>query len=114
MASPLEQFEIVRLSEFAGYEISITNSAAFMLLTGAVFGGGASRDETLFAPASLISANFAGVILRQTKFPDSHLKNARFTGAELTDANLRGANLAGADFTDANLDAADFRGISDP
>lgn len=89
-------------------------------LTGAVFGGGASREETLFAPASLISANFTGATLREAKFPDAHLKYARFKGADLTDANLRGANLlqadfreanlVGADFTGANLDEADFRG----
>ena len=89
-------------------------------LTSAVFGGGASREETLFAPASLISANFTGAILREAKFPEAHLKFARFAGADLRDANLRGANLlqadfrganlAGADFTGANLDEADLRG----
>ncbi|WP_083566913.1 pentapeptide repeat-containing protein [Hyphomicrobium sp. CS1GBMeth3] len=89
-------------------------------LTGAVFGGGASREETLFTPASLISANFTGATLKQAKFPDAHLKYARFNDADLTDANLRGANLlqadfrganlAGADFTGANLDEADLRG----
>jgi len=89
-------------------------------LTSAVFGGGASREETLFAPASLISANFGGAILREAKFPEAHLQYARFVGADLRDANLRGANLlqadfkganiAGADFTGANLDEADLRG----
>lgn len=89
-------------------------------LTSAVFGGGASHEETLFAPASLISANFAGAVLREAKFPEALLKYARFTGADLRDANLRGANLlkadfkganlAGADFTGANLDEADLRG----
>lgn len=89
-------------------------------LTGAVFGGGATREETLFAPASLISANFTEATLRQTKFPEALLKYARFNGADLTDANLRGANLlqadfrgallTGADFTGANLDEADLRG----
>ncbi len=42
MASPLEQFEIVplvRLGEFAGHEINITNSALFMMLTVAVSSG---------------------------------------------------------------------------
>lgn len=42
MAGPLKQFEIVplvRLGEFAGHEISITNSALFMILTVAVSSG---------------------------------------------------------------------------
>ena len=81
-------------------------------LTNAVFGGGASREETLFAPASLISANFNGAILRQAKFPEAHLKYARFRGADLQDANLRGANLLQADFRDANLAGADFTGAN--
>ena len=89
-------------------------------LTGAVFGGGASREETLFSPASLVSANFTKAILRQAKFPGASLKYARFRGADLRDANLIGTNLTqadfsgadvtGADFTGANLDEADLRG----
>lgn len=89
-------------------------------LTSAVFGGGATREEALFAPASLISANFTGAILKEAKFPEALLKYARFPGADLRDANLRGANLlqadfrganlAGADFTGANIDEADLRG----
>lgn len=89
-------------------------------LTGAVFGGGASREETLFSPASLVSANFTKAILKEAKFPGASLKYARFIDADLTGANLigtnltqanfSGANLAGADFTGANMDEADLRG----
>lgn len=42
MTSPLKQFEIVpliRLGEFGGYELTVTNSAAFMMLTVAVSSG---------------------------------------------------------------------------
>ncbi|MCC7252534.1 pentapeptide repeat-containing protein [Hyphomicrobium sp.] len=89
-------------------------------LTGAVFGGGGPREETLFSSASLVSANFENAILKDAKFPGASLKYARFMGADLTGANLigtnltradfTGANLAGADFTGANLDEADLRG----
>lgn len=81
-------------------------------LTGAVFGGGASREETLFSPASLTSANFTRAILRETKFPGASLKFARFIDADLTGANLRGANLMGADFTRADLAGADVTGAN--
>lgn len=89
-------------------------------LTGAVFGGGASREESLFSPASLTSANFTKAIVRDVKFPGASLKYARFVdadvrganfrGANLTRASFRGADLAGADVTGANLDEADLRG----
>jgi uncharacterized protein YjbI with pentapeptide repeats len=89
-------------------------------LTGAVFGGGASREESLFSPATLTAANFTKATLKETKFPGAALKYARFIDADLSGANLRGANLtgahfsganvAGADFTGANLDEADLRG----
>ena len=89
-------------------------------LTSAVFGGGASREESLFSPATLTSANFTKAILKEAKLPGAALKYARFNEADLRDANFRGAdlmranfvgaNLAGADFTGANLDEADLRG----
>ena len=89
-------------------------------LTSAVFGGGASREESLFSPATLTSANFTKAIVREAKFPGAALKYARFNEADVRDANFRGAdlmcanfagaNLAGADFTGANLDEAELRG----
>ncbi len=89
-------------------------------LTGAVFGGGATREESLFSPATLTSTNFTRAIVREAKFPGASLKYARFIdadardanfrGADLTGARFQGANLAGADMTGANLDEADFRG----
>lgn len=89
-------------------------------LTSAVFGGGASREESLFSPATLTSANFTKAIVREAKFPGAALKYARFNDADVRDVNFRGAdlmcanfagaNVAGADFTGANLDEADLRG----
>ncbi len=89
-------------------------------LTGAVFGGGASREESLFSPASLTAANFTKAVVKDVKFPGAALKYARFIDADVTGANFRGSNLtgaifrgadlAGADMTGANLDETDFRG----
>ena len=81
-------------------------------LTGAVFGGGASREESLFSPAPLVSANFTKATLKETKFPGAALKYARFIDADLTGAKLRGANLTRADFTGADLTGADVTGAN--
>ena len=81
-------------------------------LTGAVFGGGASQEQTLFSPASLVSADFTGATLKDAKFPRAHMKYARFVDADLTGANLRGADLLGADFTRANVAGADVTGAN--
>ncbi len=43
-------------------------------LTSAVFGGGATREELLFSPASLTSANFTKAILKEAKFPGAKLE----------------------------------------
>ncbi len=81
-------------------------------LTGAIFGGGASREETLFNPARLTSANFTGAVLKDARFPNAHMQYARFIDADLSGANLRGTNLLGADFTRANLAGADLTGAN--
>lgn len=81
-------------------------------LTGAVFGGGASQEQTLFSPASLIGADFTGAVLKNAKFPRAHMKYARFVDADLTGANLRGTDLLGADFTGADLAGADVTGAN--
>jgi uncharacterized protein YjbI with pentapeptide repeats len=81
-------------------------------LTSAVFGGGATREESLFSPASLVSTNFTRAILKEAKFPGAKLKYARFIDADLRGANLRGTDLTQADFTGADLTDADVTGAN--
>lgn len=81
-------------------------------LSNAVFGGGASREETLFSPARLTSANFTRANLKGARFPSAHMQYARFVDANLEGADLRGTNLLGADFTRANLAGANLTGAN--